>query len=118
MSQTAYKQGMLAWDWPTNYVISSGAFLLKVRFWHYNKDVAAEEIHEDEEKSKLQVNYYPDIRLTECMEEVVWLGKGFVLDIVHSNIPDISSGNMRLARKMNSMSKFLAISSTHSIFKL
>ena len=21
MSQTAYKQGMLAWDWPTNYVI-------------------------------------------------------------------------------------------------
>ena len=37
MSQTAYKQGMLAWDWPTNYVIyiygSSGghAFLLKIR---------------------------------------------------------------------------------------
>jgi len=33
MSQTAYKQGMLAWDWPTNYVIGSGsgAFLLKIR---------------------------------------------------------------------------------------
>ena len=36
MSQTAYKQGMLAWDWPTNYVYiissSSGhAFLLKIR---------------------------------------------------------------------------------------
>ena len=23
MSQTAYKQGMLAWDWPTNYGSSS-----------------------------------------------------------------------------------------------
>ena len=36
MSQTAYKQGMLAWDWPTNYVIiyyiyGSDAFLLKIR---------------------------------------------------------------------------------------
>ena len=39
MSQATYKQGMLAWDWPTNYVIiylygSSGgahAFLLKIR---------------------------------------------------------------------------------------
>ena len=33
MSQAAYKQGMLAWDGPTNYVIiiSSGAFLLKIR---------------------------------------------------------------------------------------
>ena len=33
MSQAAYIQGMLAWDGPTNYVIiiSSGAFLLKIR---------------------------------------------------------------------------------------
>ena len=36
MSQTAYKHGMLAWDWPTNYVIiymygSGHAFLLKIR---------------------------------------------------------------------------------------
>ena len=32
MSQTAYKQGMLAWDWPTNYVIiiCMYAFLLKI----------------------------------------------------------------------------------------
>ena len=36
MSQTAYKQGMLAWEWPTNYVIIyiyiyGHAFLLKIR---------------------------------------------------------------------------------------